>query len=136
MSIIIPLIYIASLLLAVFIPDLYIRRVLQYYKNRLGSFEEIENKEWLFLPRHLGWIERIMCWLIWFLLNQQFVIFLGIWLTLKVFGDYKVWSEKKDQFDAHRSRASVMIFIIGTFLSIIPVIVIGFLTKLLVGYLG
>lgn len=58
-----------------------------------------------------------------FFLRSDFVTFIGIWLALKVVGDYKNWHGE------HANRAKFMIFVIGTSLSIISVIVLSIFTQ-------
>ena len=122
----------ASLLLSIFIPDLYIPKIIRFYKKKVEISESEENSRLYFLPKHLGWVERTLYWLCWFFLKSQFVIFLGVWLALKVVGNYTAWGQEGD----HKGRARYIIFMIGTSLSIISVIVIALVTPLLIIWFG
>jgi hypothetical protein len=74
----------------------------------------------------LGWVERALFWLVWFLFHTDFITFIGIWLALKVVGDFKSWHGE------HANRAKFISFVIGTSLSIISVILICFFTELFI----
>lgn len=126
-------IFILSLLAAIFLPDPFIKYLHKKLKEKLNIPKDQENEKWTLYPRLLGLVERLFFWLVWFLFKSQFIIFIGIWLALKVAGGYKNWaSVGEDNFATHRGRASFMIFMICTSLSIISVIVIAYFTDYLI----
>jgi hypothetical protein len=127
-------IYIISFFSSIFFPDIFIPRIQNKMREKLKI--EDEKKEWYQLPKYLGWTERALYWLFWFLLQPHFVQFIGVWLALKTAGGYKVWlgSDGEEQFKFHKGRAKFIIFLIGSGLSIISVIIIGYLTSILIKF--
>jgi hypothetical protein len=120
------MIYVLSLIAAIFVPNLYIPYLTRNYKERIGILDgQVESESLLFLSKRLGEIERMLFWLAWFLFQSQFITLIGFWLALKVAGNYKNWGEK------HQNRGNFIIFLIGTALSIISVIIICWVTGFL-----
>ncbi len=130
------------------LPDYFIPKLINKLKNNLGDLEE--NPDWSHVSKILGWIERALYGVFFFFLPQFLVIFIGIWLALKVVGSFNNWppvaknldytnheisymqdkgQEARNKFEYHKRRANHMIFTIGTGLSLLWVILMGLLFK-------
>lgn len=121
------ILYLISFLSTVFLPDLYIVPIWKWYRKTKLNIS-VENKDLYILPKHLGWAERALSWIILIFFPSQFVVFLGIWLALKTTGSFKDWG------NGHEGRGKFMVFVICSVFSIISVLVFVFLTQFFVLY--
>ncbi len=125
----------------IFVPDLFLPRLIKHLKKDLGQIEE--NDEWSNYSKILGRIERCLYGIFLLFIPAQFSIFVGIWLALKVVGSFNTWQpdfkerdasetysvlvaspNHKSSFEYHRRRARHIIFTIGTGLSLLWVVII------------
>jgi hypothetical protein len=101
-----------AILVASFGGHLIVHPVMQVLRRHI-KFEDAQ-RDWL--ATWLGCLERAMFVSAWFLNFPQFI---GLWLSLKVAGGWKMWQE-----DAH-SRGCFTIFLIGSGVSIFVAVTVA-----------
>lgn len=105
-----------SILLASFGGHLIVHPVMVW----LRKYINMEDQKRDHLASWLGCLERAMYVSAWFVNFPQFI---GLWLSLKVAGGWKMWQEDDN------SRGHFTIFLIGSGLSIFVAIVIALATQ-------
>ncbi len=128
--------FLIFLLISIFLPDFYIPTVRNKLMDKVIGLSgaKTENEKLFYIPKILGWMERILYYLFLLFFFDQFVFFVGIWLTLKTVVTYKSWEspDSGGETPLHLARAKFIIFLIGNGLSIISVIVFFFAAKFII----
>jgi len=123
------IIQIISLLLSIFLPEPFIKEITSDLKKPLEIKDE--KKEWGYLPKIVGRLERFIYW--WFLFlfpsdQSKLFAFIVFWISLQTYGGKELWSKSgEDIFKYHRGRALFIVFLIGKVLSVLSVIIIYYL---------
>jgi len=122
-----------SFLASLFLPSLYIKRLLGLLRNKNDDLKKYskkyENEELRFCPARLGEAERMLFWIILFFSSySQVITFFIAWVAIKTAINYKFWTGVKTK-ESHLGRALFCIYLIGNILSLISVIFIFALTE-------
>lgn len=125
------LICINSFLFSVFLPDLYIKDFLDYIRKPLKI--KTEKEKWRYLPQILGDVERALYWIVWCLFPSNFILFLSVWLGLKTVVDYQFWKVSGNGVRGIiKGRCRFFLFLIGSGLSILSVLLIHTFFKFII----
>ena len=124
------IIKIISLLISVFLPDLYLGEITKKLREPLEI--TTEKKDWKHLPLVIGRIERFICCLFLICFPEDYtslLAFISFWVALQTYGGKENWEKiEDDEYRQHRGRANFLVFLIGKSLSFLSTIFIYYLS--------
>jgi len=125
-------------LLAVFIPDFFIRPFLDRLKNPIKNMGGYALElPWLkYVPKIFGRVERGFIFLILALFSNSMsglFNFIAVFIGIKLYVENKIWTKEEHP---HIARAQFLIYLMGNILSLASVLIIFFVFNYLIGYCG
>ncbi|MBX4201163.1 hypothetical protein KW786_03510 [Candidatus Parcubacteria bacterium] len=132
-SLFVLLVYMVSLLGAVYIPDVFIPSFLNYLRHKRPNVKEYAHKykeqDLRIYTKWLGDSERLLFWMLaMFGSYEGLVTFFIFWTSLKVATNYQLFLGIKKE-ERHLGRALFHISLIGNIASLVSVMVVVFITK-------